>query len=164
VVSTRRLAVVVVLLSCGFAGCLGGPSAPATGTTSPAPTADGPTTDRPAATAYPDRTATFPPGPKDRPEPPASFTAERAAAYAVAFEYRYSYNRLSPGPVGSVGLSEASCRVDSTESAGDGYLVVVTCRGYVNEPGAGTATEHVDLAPWTVRYYLDPDSVLREKR
>jgi hypothetical protein len=61
-------------------------------------------------------------------------------------------------------MSEASCSVESTEPRASGYLVVVRCTAYVNEPAAGentTATIHADYPPWSVRYYVDENSVLR---
>lgn len=135
------LAVVAALLLAGCVGPIGG------GT--------------PTATPYPDELVPFPDGPKERPPLPGELTDETARDYAVAHEFRFSYNELwSPGA--EVGMSEHSCSVEALEAAGEGYLVTVGCTGYVNEPVDGeTETRHVDLAPWTVRYYLDGDSVLR---
>lgn len=123
------------------------------------------TTSEPTATPYPNRTASFPAGPKSEPERPAELTAETAAAFATTYEYRYSYNRLS-GPDRTVGMSEHSCHVDSTEATGSGYVVVVQCSAYVNEAAGGgdsTATQHYDYPPWTARYYVDGNSLLREE-
>jgi pectin methylesterase-like acyl-CoA thioesterase len=116
----------------------------------------------PTETPYPDERAPFPDGPKDRPPLPDAFTEATAREYAVAHEFRYSFNdRWEPDA--EVGLSENSCDVQSAAAAGSGHEVTVRCVGYVNRPAENTATPsvHHDLAPWTVRYYLDGDSVLR---
>jgi hypothetical protein len=63
-------------------------------------------------------------------------------------------------------MSEHSCHVESTEAAGSGYVVVVRCSAYVNETSGGsdsTATQHYDYPPWTARYYVDENSLLREE-
>lgn len=98
-------------------------------------------------TPYPNRTASFPAGPKSEPERPGELTAETAAAFAKTYEYRYSYNDLS-GPGRTVGMSEHSCHVESAEAAGR---------------SDSTATQHYDYPPWTARYYVDENSLLREE-
>lgn len=160
------LCVVAVVL---LAGCVGSVAdAPAGETTATSRTAVQTTpsaTAEPTATPYPNRTASFPAGPKSEPERPAELTAETAAAFAKTYEYRYSYNDLS-GPGRTVGMSEHSCHVESAEAAGSGYVVVVQCSAYVNEAAGGsesTATQHYDYPPWTARYYVDENSLLREE-
>jgi hypothetical protein len=162
----------VVLAGCTRTGP-DGPAASAGSTDATAVTATA-TVDRAAsatertatATPFPDTTVAFPDGPKSRPARPETITAQTAADYAVRHEYRYSYNRLWSGPGTEVGMSEHSCGVRSTAERGDGYVVTVRCTAYVNEPVGGsdsTATRHADLPPWTVRYYLDGDSLVREE-
>jgi hypothetical protein len=155
-----RLAVLVVL-SLALAGCVG-PVADTTPTATPGttPTATPGTT--PTATPYLDEMVTFPDGPKERPSLPDELTRESAGEYAVAHEYRFRYNELHE-PGAEVGLSEESCGVEDVSQAGSGFTVTVRCSAYVNRPADGTSTEtvHYDYPPWTVRYYVDADSVLR---
>ena len=152
---TRPL-ILALLAAVALAGCLGSPAA--TGP-SPQPSATGP-----SGPPYPNETAPFPPGPKERPALPEPLTAEAAGDFALTHEFRYSYNELKDGPDTEVGMSEHSCSVDSVAAAADGYRVTVSCTAYVNEPAGGadaTRTQHLDLPPWTARYYLDGNSVIR---
>lgn len=162
-------AVGVALLAAllALAGCLG---APPTGPGEASPT--GRTTAATATpTPYPNETVPFPDGPKSRPALPETVDRETAESYAISHEYRYRYNELWDGPGTEVGMSEDSCTVESSTARGDGYEVVVRCVGYVNKPpgdatpGANetVTTVHYDLAPWTVRYYIDENSVVREE-
>lgn len=155
---SRRLLVALALSALvTLAGCAAAPGGPGAGSPTDSPTAT------PTATPYPNETVAFPSGPKDRPTLPGRLTAETAADYVVTHEFRYSYNRLHE-PGATVGMSEASCSVQSTEAAGDGYLVTVRCTAYVNRPvDDRTVTEHADYPPWTVEYYVDGNSVLREE-
>jgi hypothetical protein len=135
-----------------------------TPTPSPSPTA---TTAATTPTPYPNETPTFPPGPKSAPERPERLTAETAGDYALRYEFRYSYNELWQ-PSAEVGLSVDSCSVESSvrhaSANANAYLVVVRCVGYVNQPVSGeTRTQHADLPPWTVRYYVDANSLRREE-
>lgn len=160
-----RPALLALALLVPLVGCLGGgPASPASpmGSFSPSPTTTG--TLSPTATPYPNRTVGLPSGQKERPERPSSLTTETAAEYAIAFAYRYSYNAHWTGPGTEIGFSEASCSVESNESVDDGHLVTAWCSGYVNLPSnESTVTVHSDLPPWTVRYYIDENSVLREE-
>lgn len=158
----RRLALLTTVALLALAGCAGpvadSPATDSATTSTGTPTA----TDTPTAAPYPDRTVAFPDGPKERPPLPETITRETARDYVLTHEYRYSYNGFWAGNGTEVGLSRASCHVDSTAATGDGYTVVVQCSGYVNEPVEGqTRTRHYDYPPWTVRYYVDGDSVLR---
>lgn len=159
------LATGVALLVLVTAGCAG-PLSDRPGGPSPASSA-GPTTSGTAITPYPDEVVPFPDGPKSRPSLPDDLTAETAADYARLHEFRYSYNELWRGPGTEVGMSaEGSCDVESVQQRGDGFLVVVRCVGYVNRPSGdpnSTATIHADLPPWTVRYYVDADSIRRRE-
>lgn len=151
----RRLLITLFALAfVALAGCAAAPGGPGAG---------GPT-DGQTATPYPNETVTFPSGPKERPDLPDRLTAETAADYVVTHEFRYSYNQFHE-PGATVGMSEASCSVQSTEAAGDGYLVTVRCTAYVNRPVEDrTVTEHADYPPWTVEYYVDGNSVLRQEQ
>jgi hypothetical protein len=143
-----RIALLAVL-SLALAGCVG-------------PVADSTPTATPSPTPHPDELVSFPDGPKERPSLPDELTVETASDYAVAHEARFRYNELwEPGA--EVGLSEGTCAVEGAADAGDGFTVTVRCSVYVNRPADGTSTEtvHYDYAPWTVRYYVDADSVLR---
>ena len=170
---TVRYDVLLVVGLVALAGCAG------TGTDGPADPSPASRTDAPSAatnaatetatataTPFPNTTVRFPAGPKSRPELPETLTRETAREYAIRHEYRYSYNDLYSGPKTEVGMSTESCSVESTTPQGDGYVVTVRCSGYVNEPAGGsetTRTRHSDLPPWTVRYYLDGNSVVREE-
>ncbi|WP_380676448.1 hypothetical protein [Salinigranum sp. GCM10025319] len=167
-----RYDVLLVVGLVALAGCAGtGPDGPAD--PSPASQTDAPSTvtntatetATATATPYSNTTVRFPAGPKSRPDLPGTFTRESAREYAIRHEYRYSYNDLYSGPETEVGMSTESCGVESTTQRGDGYVVTVRCSGYVNEPAGGetTRTRHSDLPPWTVRYYLDGNSVVREE-
>ncbi|WP_192918447.1 hypothetical protein [Salinigranum salinum] len=164
-----RYGLVLIIALVVLSGCTGGgPGAsPASTPTDRQPTATATATATTTATTtpYPNSTAAFPDGPKSRPALPGEITAETAGEYAITHEYRYSYNRLWDGPETEVGMSEASCGVQSTTREASGYLVTVRCTAYVNEPAPGntTRTQHADLPPWTVRYYLDENSVVREE-
>lgn len=160
-----RCRTILTLCLVAVAGCVGAP-APADDPPTEATPIDATATPATAtATPYPNETVVFPPGPKSRPALPETLTAETAGTYAKRHEYRYSYNDLWSGPDTEVGMSEHSCSVESTEPAGAGYLVTVRCTAYVNEPSAGesTRTQHLDYPPWTVRYYVDENSVVREE-
>lgn len=152
-----RRAVLAVVALVALAGCSG--VAPGhSSSSSPTPTA--------TTTPYPNETVAFPDGPKSRPALPDAITAESAASYATTHEYRYSYNEFWAGPGTEVGMSEHSCQIESTEATGDGYVVVLQCTAYVNEPtedASSTQTQHFDYPPWTVRYYVDENSVLRDE-
>lgn len=142
-----RSAILVAFALFVLAGCLG-------------PTAEPGAT----ATPYPDEIVAFPDGPKDRPALPETITADSVSSYVKILEFRYSYNELWDGPGTEVGMSEHSCSVASTQRQGSGYLVTVDCTGYVNRPVNGaesTRTEHADLPPWSVRYYIDANTVAR---
>ena len=153
--SQRLLVALALSALVTLAGCT---AVPGTGGSTDSPTVS------PTATPYPNETVAFPPGPKERPDLPDRLTAETAADYALTHEFRYSYNQLHE-PGATVGMSEASCSVQSTEAAGDGYLVTVRCTAYVNRPVEDrTVTEHADYPPWTVEYYVDGNSVLREEQ
>jgi hypothetical protein len=148
-----------------LAGCTG---LVTDGSTASSPVAGStPTVETPTATAtpFPNTTVAFPAGPKSRPALPETITQETAREYAIRHEYRYSYNELWSGPETEVGMSEASCGVQSTEPEASGYVVTVRCTAYVNEPSSGdtTRTRHADLPPWTVRYFVDENTVVREE-
>lgn len=163
----RHVAGVVAIASVlAFAGCLGGP---ATGPAEESRTVTTPGA-TPSPTPYPNRVVPFPDGPKSRPAFPETIDREAAESYAVRHEFRYRYNELWDGPGTEVGMSEDSCTVESSTARGDGYEVVVRCVASVNKPpGDATpggnetvTTVHYDLAPWTVRYYIDRNSIVRE--
>lgn len=157
--SPNPLATLAVLGLVVLAGCAALPG----GSGTPSPQAE-PTSTAETGTPWPNETVPFPSGPKDRPTLPGRLTAETAADYALTHEFRYSYNELHEGPNTTVGMSEASCSVQSTEAAADGYLVTVRCTAYVNRPVEDrTVTEHADYPPWTAEYYVDGNSVLREE-
>jgi hypothetical protein len=153
-----------------LAGCAGVVTDGSTATPSPGSPDDGATattvpttTATPTATPYPNATPPFPSGPKSRPERPEWPTAGTAADYGLRYEFRHSYNGLWK-PDAEVGLSVDSCGVESTAEHRSGYRVAVRCVGYVNQPVSGeTRTQHADLPPWTVRYYVDANSLHREE-
>ncbi|MEZ3145786.1 hypothetical protein [Halobaculum sp. MBLA0143] len=143
------LAVVVL------AGCVAGPAAPSSSTTT-APT--------PGATPLPDRVVELPDGPKTLPERPDRLTAETVGQYAQTVEYRYAYNGLYYSQYSNVTLS---CWTESTDRTAVGWEVVVSCRGYSNTrpPTESTASAvHADWFTQTFRYYVDEDSTIRGDR
>ena len=162
-----RSGVVLLLGLVVLAGCAG-PVADESTASSPGaestPTVATATTTT-TATPFPNTTVAFPAGPKSRPALPETITAATAQEYAISHEYRYSYNELWSGPETEVGMSEASCGVQSTEPEASGYVVTVRCTAYLNEPSGGdtTRTRHADLPPWTVRYLIDANTVVREE-
>lgn len=154
------LVLVALVVLAGCTGLVTDGSTASSPVTESTPTAGTTTT-----TPFPNTTVDFPAGPKSRPALPETITQETAREYAIRHEYRYSYNELWSGPETEVGMSEASCGVRSTESEASGYVVTVRCSAYVNEPSSGdtTRTRHADLPPWTVRYFLDENTVVREE-
>ncbi|SFR66447.1 hypothetical protein [Halogeometricum limi] len=162
---TALLSLVVLVALAGCVGSFGGPQTAASTDSPVTSTSETPTTEAPT-TPYPDETAVFPSGPKSAPERPANPTAESVESYVLTYEFRHRYNELW-SPDATVGLSEKSCSVRSVEEVQDGYTATVHCAGaYVNEPTGGpnsTATQHADYPPWTVRYYVDEDSLIREE-
>lgn len=161
------LSVLAVVLLAGCLGSVGdaasGTGTPTDGTTRATQTSpDGTAT----ATPYPNRSPAFPAGPKSEPDRPGELTADTVASFVKSYEFRYSYNDLWAGPGTEVGMSEQSCRVEAVEPRDPGYVVTVRCSAYVNEPVGGddsTRTRHADYPPWTVRYYVDENSLLREE-
>ncbi|MEF8774049.1 MAG: hypothetical protein V5A23_00260 [Halobacteriales archaeon] len=153
--ATGVLALVAMAL---LAGCLGGVS----GTVTPTDT-DSP---RPTVSPLPEETVSLPDGPKTAPEPPAEMDAESVREYVRTYEYRYAYNSLWYSDNSNVNLD---CEVDDVEEISAGWRAVVTCIGYSNTggeaPGTATATElHADWGTQTFVYYVDEDSVIRERQ
>lgn len=144
-----------------FAGCLGGPAS-----TDATPTDATPDTapDR-SVTPYPNRTVSFPDGPEERPERPATLDRSTASEFVRTFEYRRAYNRLWYGEHSEVHLD---CEGREVTERADGYRVVVRCSGYSNTggdaAGNGTATVvHADWETQTFAYYVDGNTLVRER-
>lgn len=153
--TTGALALVALAL---LAGCLGGVS----GTTTPIDT-ESPT---PTAAPLPDETVSLPDGPKTAPDRPSELDADSVAEYVRTYEYRYVYNSLWYSDDSNVNLE---CEVDGVEEIPAGWRAVVTCTGYSNTrgeaTGTATATElHADWFTQTFVYYVDEDSVVRERQ
>lgn len=160
-----------VLALCGtallsLAGCLfeasdatPGRQAMGTPTATPSPSPTPTQTPAHTPTPLPDRTVSFPDGPKAPPTRPADLTLRTAIGYVREFHYRATYNTLWPeggdGP-------KLSCQVVRAAQRGSVFRVVARCDTSLN---VETATDASDAGLSLGRdyvYYLDGDSLIRK--
>jgi hypothetical protein len=143
------------------AGCVGSPLAGSSSPTGDSPRSPQPTT---ADTPLPGDPVTFPDGPKERPERPATLNESSVREYARTFEYRIAYNSLWYGEGSDV---ELECSVESVSARTDGYEAVVDCYGYSNTRGtvanstATGTTLHADWGSQSFRYRVSANATTR---
>lgn len=156
-------ALAAVLAVAGCVGAPGSPASPTTGTDGETPESTTSATD--TVEPYSDTEVEWPDGPKERPERPETWSESAAREFVKTHEYRHVYNGLWYGPETDVTLE---CEVDDSEAVADGYEVTVSCTGYSNtqtvvDEGGTPVEMHADYFTQTYTYYVDDDSIVRNR-
>lgn len=160
-VSRARALPLLTLALVVAAGCVGGPLAGSSSPTGDSPRSPQPTT---ADTPSPGDPVTFPDGPKERPERPATLNGSSIREYVRTLESRIAYNSLWYGEGSDV---ELECSVESVSERSSGYEAVVTCYGYSNTRGtvdgstATGTTLHADWGSQSFRYRVSANATTR---
>lgn len=148
----------LTLLGASLSGCLTGPESnsptPARTPTPESPTPS-PTPER-TETPLPNRSVSFPDGPKAQPDRPAELTLQTAISYVRTFHYRATFNQIWKTESNGADLS---CEVVRAAQRGSRFRIVLHCQVALRNAGGNESGNVIE--EHTVVYLLDENSLLQ---